>query len=633
MNMWLQTKKGVSIMIGYVLLVTFAVIMSVIIYSWMKTYIPTETLEAPEGVSMFVKEYQVSGDELSLTLKNNGRFSIGGYFITVSNDSTKDIATIDISSGITSGGVALNPGVKFLGQDDNPLKPGEEVSNTFDVTGVGNIEFIEITPIRWQEVENQKRLVVATNAKIKEILVEGGCTGCTSSESCIDGQCIDGVTYISNMNGIVAWWRFEGNANDEIGSSDGTVTGPIIADGKYGSSYKFDGLTGTGSGDYITLGDNSNLEEDNFSISVWVKKEGDGDRTGSILSKYSSSAAREFIFSYAIDTDVIYLTVYNAAQTGKTLVSYTIPSGSWYHVVVTKEGENAKMYVNGNLVNSSSDNNGYETLYHGGALAMIGAIQKSTYTPDLVFNGSIDELMYFDRAINSTEVHYLYNIELTTQECNIGEYTGEHWTIDSANSDPQGITHYGNYFWILDDASDKVYKYDLEGNLEESWDLTYSDTYKGILTNGSFIGISESYDIDIYDMDGVYNEDDYFGLSDPAEGLATYNSYLWYMHNEYGLYKELITGYGYSTYVYNFALDSSNEDSTGIAVYDDYVWIVDSADDVVYEYSDSGQNLLRTWELYPDNTDPTGMTSDGATIWIVDSDGEVYEYVGPNGVC
>ena len=62
--MYLQAKnkKGLSVMIGYVLLVTFAIIISAIVYQQIKTYLPTEDKVCPEGVSLFC--HQSSGPGL-----------------------------------------------------------------------------------------------------------------------------------------------------------------------------------------------------------------------------------------------------------------------------------------------------------------------------------------------------------------------------------------------------------------------------------------------------------------------------------------------------------------------------------------------------------------------------------------
>lgn len=89
----MKNKKAVSIMIGYILLVTAAVVMGVIVYQWLKTYVPKEAIECPDDVSLFIKDYTCNNltKELTLALQNNGKFSIAGYFIHVKNDSAQNL--------------------------------------------------------------------------------------------------------------------------------------------------------------------------------------------------------------------------------------------------------------------------------------------------------------------------------------------------------------------------------------------------------------------------------------------------------------------------------------------------------------------------------------------------------------
>ena len=63
-----KNKRGISIVVGYVLLVSFAVFMGVVVYQWMKTFVPKETLDCPEGTSLFIKDYtyKCSTGELNL---------------------------------------------------------------------------------------------------------------------------------------------------------------------------------------------------------------------------------------------------------------------------------------------------------------------------------------------------------------------------------------------------------------------------------------------------------------------------------------------------------------------------------------------------------------------------------------
>jgi len=165
-----KKKKAISPMIGYVLLISTAIIMSAIVYVWLKTYIPRAALECPDTTSMFIKEYTCSASELNLTLRNNGRFSIAGYFIRVANESGQELATVDLSSKLEQefGGVVFGNSVLIGIGSGNSFPANGELRHVFDITGVGTIYFIEIIPIRIEEIDNKERTATCGNAKIRE---------------------------------------------------------------------------------------------------------------------------------------------------------------------------------------------------------------------------------------------------------------------------------------------------------------------------------------------------------------------------------------------------------------------------------------------------------------------------------
>ncbi len=176
--MWLLAeKKGVSIMIGYVLLVTFAVIMGIFVYQWIKTYIPTEKLECADGVSIFIKDvnFNCSNSQLDLTLKNNGLFNLAGYFIHATNDSNQTLATIDLSNytnlGENKGGTVL-----FSQRGQNSFGPNGETTNVFNLSdsGIGQIYSIEIIPVKFQEVKNKMRFVSCGSSRVKGMITCAG---------------------------------------------------------------------------------------------------------------------------------------------------------------------------------------------------------------------------------------------------------------------------------------------------------------------------------------------------------------------------------------------------------------------------------------------------------------------------
>lgn len=175
----MKNKKGVSVMIGYILLISFAIVIGALVYTQLKTYVPRETLECPDGVSLFVKDYTYNcsalNHELKLTIKNNGRFDIGGYFIHATNDSIQEVATIELDS-YSNNFIPPGPGVIFGGVSigANSFAPNDEETHIFTLDGVGFGKInnsIEIIPMRWQEEKNKLRIASCSPAKITERIV------------------------------------------------------------------------------------------------------------------------------------------------------------------------------------------------------------------------------------------------------------------------------------------------------------------------------------------------------------------------------------------------------------------------------------------------------------------------------
>lgn len=165
-------RKGVSLMVGYVLLITLAIVMGIVAYNWMKTYLPRDAVECPDGVSVFIKDYSCSSDQLSLTLKNNGRFDIEGYLIRVGN-TMEAVATRDLTQGLKnldSGEVIANGVIVYLG-GENSLKAGNEKTSIFsNLVNINGINLIEITPVRLEKGENREKIIICTNSILKDAL-------------------------------------------------------------------------------------------------------------------------------------------------------------------------------------------------------------------------------------------------------------------------------------------------------------------------------------------------------------------------------------------------------------------------------------------------------------------------------
>jgi hypothetical protein len=170
-----MNKKGISIVIGYVLLIAVSIVMSILVYQWLKTYVPSETLECPEGTSVFIKEtnYDCINKILTIKLQNNGKFSLAGYFIHVSTSpDTESLATINIFSKITEGGTPHGNSIVYDLSINSltPDSPNNVQTSSFDVLGYDTLTEVEIIPTRFQQEDNKNRYLSCSNEKVRETL-------------------------------------------------------------------------------------------------------------------------------------------------------------------------------------------------------------------------------------------------------------------------------------------------------------------------------------------------------------------------------------------------------------------------------------------------------------------------------
>ena len=88
-----KQKKGVSVLISYVLLITMAIALAAGTYYFLKTYaekpLPEET--CPEGTNIVIENYSCSNGQLDLTIKNRGLHAVTGVYVKISNESESEL--------------------------------------------------------------------------------------------------------------------------------------------------------------------------------------------------------------------------------------------------------------------------------------------------------------------------------------------------------------------------------------------------------------------------------------------------------------------------------------------------------------------------------------------------------------
>lgn len=180
---------------------------------------------------------------------------------------------------------------------------------------------------------------------------------------------------------------FNGNNGSLYGGVTQGVTG-LLGE----NSYSFDGTD-----DYVQIPDYSLFSVSEVTISVWVKRDG--------------SKSQEYIFDgrgheyWIKEDDGTEKPRFGLRIGGSSyaVIAGTLPDNEWTHIVGVYNGQQVKLYIEGDEANSES---------------VSGSIDKSSGNPQIGryqgggynFQGDISEVRIYDRPLTKSEVQYLYNV-------------------------------------------------------------------------------------------------------------------------------------------------------------------------------------------------------------------------------
>jgi hypothetical protein len=218
-------------------------------------------------------------------------------------------------------------------------------------------------------------------------------------------------------NGLVGWWPFNGNANDESGNGNNgsPINGANLTSDRFGNlnkAFNFDG-----NDDYIEL-NNQFSDWQDFSFSLWINHLKGSNYSG-LISDANTFSANDLFFN--INASDVGL---KADKNGSTLFSCSLPEvgfnntplvtnqtfqGTWKHLVLTVSNNSIKIYVNGILVGivfSSASNIGYHAIK-----PVFGKITDGAYSIQFL-QGLLDDIGIWNRALTDCEIQDLYHSQL-----------------------------------------------------------------------------------------------------------------------------------------------------------------------------------------------------------------------------
>ena len=199
-------------------------------------------------------------------------------------------------------------------------------------------------------------------------------------------------------HGLIAYYPFNGNANDESGNSrDGYVTGATLAVDRFGnanSAYAFDGVD-----DFIYANGLPTL--DTFTISLWANI-AQTTLGGERIIDYGGRRG-QFMMNDGAKTVMVW---YAGDQYTNT---YLMKLDTWCNLVLVLEGNEISFYADAVLIDRKT--------IRTGALPEASLYIGSENCIQYYFPGLIDDIRIYDRPLNSreiTELYYEFSVALPT---------------------------------------------------------------------------------------------------------------------------------------------------------------------------------------------------------------------------
>jgi hypothetical protein len=211
-----------------------------------------------------------------------------------------------------------------------------------------------------------------------------------------------GTNCVPRPDGLISWWRAEGNADDAAGLNSGTLlNGTGFGMGEVGQTFTFDGVN-----QLVTVPDAPSLNPTNaLTLEGWVYLMAfSGNDAVVVAGKDDPYGARQYMLGLGTFSNFWSFRAHIGVPGGYQYFNGATPiqTGLWYHVAMTYDGAALRLYLNGQL---------------DGSIAVTGPI-TTTSNPLLIgghaggpwnFNGLVDELSLYNRALSQAEIQGIFN--------------------------------------------------------------------------------------------------------------------------------------------------------------------------------------------------------------------------------
>jgi len=202
-----------------------------------------------------------------------------------------------------------------------------------------------------------------------------------------------------------ALYQFNDNLINTCGSPTGTGTSITYGTGQFNNAVDFNGSTSR-----IELGNQTWFNSGDYSVSFWIRNEGnDSDYQMIVSQRYSTDSDSPINISmYGVTSSYHAGKLYFGVGSSYFRSTTTLSKDTWYHLIFTVVAGGAmKLYVNGALdaTQGTESTTRPTPTTQNLAIGANGLNSGSTYP----FNGKIDQFRVFNSALSPEQVTQVYN--------------------------------------------------------------------------------------------------------------------------------------------------------------------------------------------------------------------------------
>ncbi len=365
----------------------------------------SQTVNSPSGSAIFNVTSNISWTatcaESWCTLANPGGTNNGTLTVIYEENTTSGprTATITVSGeGVANQSVTLT--------QTNLIPTLSVTPSNRDVTSAAGSTTFEITSnTTWTAESNQAWCIIQNTTSTGNATIT-----VNYEENSSNDQRVATITLSANgvstqtatvtqqgaipTDGLVAWYPFNGNANDESGNgNNGTVNGATLTADRFGnanSAYDF-----SGTGKYISLGPVID-EMPNLTLTGWFIFNEYNNEINNILAKpYAMAiASQDLYFAFSVS---------DGTNWSSNTVEDIVILNSWMFFSITFNNNLiSKIYINGVLLKTETHS------FSAGSNS--NPLNVGIWLPGQPsFPGQIDDIRIYNRVLNINEIQQLFN--------------------------------------------------------------------------------------------------------------------------------------------------------------------------------------------------------------------------------